>query len=143
MGIVQKAARGLLLFEGFTNMLIFGPLMFLFPAEFGIAPFLPPGSEVDETAAAFARFFGGMISTLGGYCLFQGLRLGGEAEDLILFGFLVGDVLYVGGFAHWIHYSVKFWSAASIFNVVYGVILPFCRLIHLNSKWSKIPYKKH
>ena len=65
MSGLQKAAYYALLFEGFTNMAIFGPFIFIFPEE-GIRPFLPPGVQsVDEAAAAFSRFFAGMIMTLG------------------------------------------------------------------------------
>uniref|UniRef100_A0A7S3V394 Uncharacterized protein n=1 Tax=Aplanochytrium stocchinoi TaxID=215587 RepID=A0A7S3V394_9STRA len=136
MSLVKRVAYMILMTEGVTNMAIFGPLMYVFPEEFGIRPFIPEGVQVDGISRTFARMLGGMISTLGGYCLVQALRKGGDVEDIILSAFLVGDFLYVGSFANWA-YHMNFWPATSEFNVLYGLLLPLCRIIYVKEKWMR------
>ena len=137
----RRVARSLLLLEVIVNLAA-GPAMVLAP-ELVLSSFFDQHEDrppIDQLAAEAQRWFGVMCFVFGGILL--GLTLFGErsgclstqqpweAVRLLLQVFMVGDVLYVGAFARWCVVR-KFWNAACVFNVTFGVALALARLVAL------------
>lgn len=134
-------ARRLLQFEGYSNMLVFGPLLMAFPGA-TLQQFFPPdAAPVDELACEVWRWFGALTVAIS-YCLVKAVALpASPAEEIVLKGFLIGDVLYVGATAHWAHRTQNR-EISVICNIVYGVVLLLGRLVVLGSYGTREEKKK-
>uniref|UniRef100_A0A7S3PMA5 Uncharacterized protein n=1 Tax=Aplanochytrium stocchinoi TaxID=215587 RepID=A0A7S3PMA5_9STRA len=131
-------SRKLLFVEAYTNIFLFGPLMFMFPKLL-----LDPQYGENETpgVAAYEVFswFGAM--TVGGsFFLLRSLQNGGQAEKIALQSFLIMDCTFLPSFM--LVRCSKLLNAANVFNLVYGVALMIARIIILSltsttSKTSK------
>ena len=130
--VAAQVARKLLLFEAYSNVALFGPLLMAFPAQ-TLQAFFPPGAAtVDPLACEVWRWFGALTIAFS-YVLGRAIALpNSPTEEIVLKGFLLGDVLYVGSTALWSARTTNF-EMSVIGNIVYGVLLFIGRLVILSS----------
>lgn len=91
-------------------------------------------SDIPDLARQCFAWFGGTTTTLAGYLLYKAMLMGGDTEKLLLRTMFIGDILYIGNFAYWVHYGLGYWTTGSMFNLIYGLLLPLCRAIVLYSE---------
>jgi hypothetical protein len=87
-------------------------------------------TPMTEETAEVCRWFGCMIFAFGAVHLFKSLNADARTLKITLESFLVGDVLYTTAATYW-SFRKGIWSAASIFNVSFSLILGMARVFAL------------
>jgi len=112
--------------------IVFGSLMVLAPRLL-MEPMIPPEDHttINDNSIEFFRWAGTFIVCFSGVLFLRGLYSGDLlVEKLIQESHLLGDVLYVGSVALWVH-RTGYYLPGNVFNVVYGLFLFIVRVVRV------------